>query len=71
MPAQISTTTNFFLQEDDQIQIKIEQLNEETWTVDIGQIRHDSFYGFITIFTKSEKQAQNIRKVWKEKAEVY
>ena len=67
MPAQISTTTSFFLQEDDQIQVRIEQLNEDTWTVDIGQIRYDNFYGFITFFAKSEKQAQNLRKVWKEK----
>jgi hypothetical protein len=67
MPAQISQMTSFFLEEDDDIQIKIEQLNEDTWTVDIGQIRHGHFYAFVSFFTKSEKQAQNIRKVWKEK----
>lgn len=67
MPAQISTLTSFFLEEDDQIQIKIEQLNEDTWTVDIGEVRYGSFYAFVTFFAKSEKQAQNFRKVWKEK----
>lgn len=67
MTAQISQSTGFFLEEDDNIQIRIEQLNEDTWTVDIGQIRHDSFFSFVTFFARSEKQAQNIRKVWKEK----
>jgi len=70
MPAQISQKTSIFLEEDDDIQIRIEQLNEDTWTVEIGQIRYDSFFAFVSFFTKSEKQAQNIRKVWKEKAEV-
>ena len=67
MPAQISTGTNFFLEEDDQIRVRIEQLNDGTWTVDIGQIRYDRFYGFITFFAKSEKQAQNVLKLWKQK----
>ena len=67
MPAQISQMTSFFLEEDDEIQIRIEQLNEDTWTVDIGEVRHDYFYPFVTFFAKSEKQAQNLRKVWKEK----
>jgi len=69
MPAQISTLTSFFLEEDDQIQIKIGQLNEETWTVEIGEIRYGSFYTFMVFYAKSEKQAQNFRKLWKEKVE--
>ena len=69
MPAQISQMTSFFLEEDDEIQIRIEQLNEDTWTVDIGQIRHNRFYGFITFFAKSEKQARSVLKLWKEKVE--
>ena len=67
MPAQISANTSFFLEEDDQIQVRIEQLKEDLWTVDIGEVRYDHFYTFITFFAKSEKQAQNFRKVWKEK----
>ena len=69
MPAQISTLTSFFLEEDDQIQIKIGQLNEETWTVEIGEILYGSFYTFMVFYAKSEKQAQNFRKLWKEKVE--
>jgi len=69
MPAQISQMTSFFLEEDDNIKVRIEQLNEDTWTVDIGQIRHNSFYGFITFFAKSEKQARSVLKLWKEKVE--
>ena len=67
MTARISTNTSFWLKEEDEIQIRIEQLNEETWTVDIGEVRYDHFYTFVTFFAKSEKQAQNLRKVWKEK----
>lgn len=69
MPAQISQMTSFFLEEDDNIKVRIEQLNEDTWTVDIGQIRHNRFYGFITFFAKSEKQARSVLKLWKEKVE--
>ena len=69
MPAQISTLTSFLLEEDDQIQIKIGQLNEETWTVEIGEILYGSFYTFMVFYAKSKKQAQNFRKLWKEKVE--
>jgi len=69
MPAKISTLQSFFLGEDDHVQIRIEQLNEETWTVDIGEVKYNSFYTFITLFAKSEKQAKNILKLWKEKVD--
>lgn len=67
MTARISNSTSFWLKEDDDIRIRIKQLNEETWAVDIGEIRYDSFYTFVTFFARSEEQAQNFLKVWKEK----
>ena len=66
MTARISNNTSFWLIEDDDIRIRIEQLNEDTWTVDIGEVRYDHFYTFVTFFARSEKQAQNFLKVWKE-----
>jgi len=69
MPAEVSTLTSYFLNEDDHVQIRIEQLNEETWTVEIGEVIYGSFYTFITFFAKSEKQAKNVLKLWKEKVD--
>lgn len=69
MARQIATLSSYFLSEDDHIQIRIEQLNEETWTVDIGEVLYDHFYPIVTFFAKSEKQAKNVLKLWKKKVD--
>ena len=65
----MKSNINIHLDEDSEVRCLVEKLEfDNSWIVQIGEVKHDTFFTLVTFFADTEKQARQILKAWKQEA---